>query len=209
MGLDITVIDVFDNCSPVLNKTGEKKLFSNSSGIKSLHRIKPELEGGNNIPGIMFEINQKDADNSKLLLFGKDGSATIIMVNSKNINFVLRKKQYILPIHIKLKDFAVKKYPNSEIVKSYESIVEIRDKKGMIRDVKISMNKPLRYDDLTFFQSSYYIAPDGAEYSIFSVVKNSGRLLPYVSSLFIFVGLIIHFIMMLYRRRKKIGGEAS
>lgn len=104
-----------------------------------------------------------------------------------------------------LLDFNMTLYPNSGIPKSYESKVSIKTEDGLERDVLISMNKPLRYKDLTFFQSSYYIAPDGTEYTVLAVVKNFGRLLPYISSLWIFLGLIIHFIVRLLRGRKKTG----
>ncbi len=207
IGIDISIIDNFVNSTPVFNKTGEDNLFTNSSGIQSLNKVKPALEGGDNIAGITFFVNKKKSPDNKLILYGKDRNPTQVLIDGRKVNFQMRKKQYILPITVRLKDVAAKRYPNSQIVKSYESLVEIKDKQGMVRDVKISMNKPLRYDDLTFFQSGYG-EQNNREYSVFSVVKNSGRLLPYVSSLFIFIGLIIHFFMMLYRRRKnQIGGE--
>jgi hypothetical protein len=93
-------------------------------------------------------------------------------------------------------------YPNSNIPKSYESHVTIKAEGAVDRDVVISMNKPLRFKNYTFFQSSYYIAPDGSEHTVLAVVKNAGRLLPYYSSITIFLGLVIHFLMMLLRRRK-------
>ena len=207
LGINISIIDHFSNCSPSFRKTGEISTFSNSSGIGTLNGLSPAKEGNENIAGVTLSINGKNSTDKKILLFGKDRNPTQIMLNGKNFNFILRKKQYHLPIHIKLKDFAIKRYPNSQIVKSFESMVEVKDKKGMKRDVKISMNKPLRYEDLTFFQAQYNITPDGTEYSILSVVKNSGRLLPYISSIFVFVGLTIHFIMMLYRRKKKVSVE--
>ena len=77
-----------------------------------------------------------------------------------------------------LKDFRVEFYPNSDIPKSYGSSVSIQAEGGVARDVKISMNKPLRFKNLTFFQSSYIIGRDGSEYTILAVVKNVGRLLP-------------------------------
>jgi hypothetical protein len=80
--------------------------------------------------------------------------------------------------------------------------VTIQAENTVARDVVISMNKPLRFKDYTFFQSSYYIAPDGSEYTILAVVKNAGRLLPYFSSITIFLGLVIHFLVMLLKRRK-------
>jgi len=199
--INIEVKRYFKNCSPVFFKSKEKNNTLNSSGIKSLKKL-PEDAKMQNLAGIVFNLDSGD-ESYKLLLFGADRFPTKVKFNDGIYNFVLRKKTYLLPITVMLKDFIMKKYPNSNIVKSYESIVRISNDKGMERDVKISMNKPLRYENYTFFQSSYSINPDGTEYSIFSVVKNSGRLLPYFSSLIIFLGLIIHFIMMFYRRRKK------
>ena len=115
----------------------------------------------------------------------------------------------ILPLGMTLKDFKMKMYPNSNIPKSYESHVSIRAEDSVDRDVVISMNKPLRFKDYTFFQSSYFIGEDGSEYSILAVVKNAGRLVPYFSSITIFLGLVIHFMTMLLKRRQKNTRTAS
>jgi len=203
--IELEIMKFHTNCFPVFAKSDEKSPFINSSGIINLRKIKASLEAGNNIAGTIFKVRSGNK-RKKILLFSRDKYPTQLSINKKVFNFKLRKKTYILPIKIKLKDFRIKKYLNSNIVKSYESIVEISNETGMTRDVKISMNKPLRYENLTFFQSSYSIDSDGTEYSIFSVVKNSGRLLPYISSLFIFFGLAIHFIIMFYTKRRKLGG---
>lgn len=198
---ELKIEEYFKNCSPLFKKSNERGIALNSSGITALRELPKHLLG-NNLAGLVFNLKSGE-DYYKILLFGADRFPTKVRLKNKIYNFLLRKKTYLLPITVRLKDFIMKKYPNSNIVKSYESIVRISNDKGMERDVKISMNKPLRYENYTFFQSSYSINPDGTEYSIFSVVKNSGRLLPYFSSLIIFLGLIIHFIIMFYRRRKK------
>ena len=53
------------------------------------------------------------------------------------------------------------------------------------------MNQPLRHKGYTFYQSSY-IEDDNKEISVLAVVKNLGRALPYLSSLIICIGLLIH-----------------
>jgi hypothetical protein len=72
------------------------------------------------------------------------------------------------------------------------------------------MNKPFRYKDYTFFQSSYGIDSDGQEFSSFAVVKNAGRLVPYIASFLTTLGLIIHFIMQFlkFSRQRSVGGIA-
>ncbi|HLP57274.1 MAG TPA: cytochrome c biogenesis protein CcsA [Candidatus Deferrimicrobium sp.] len=175
---------------------------NNASGMQSLKKKPPEKEIEHNIAGGIFEINPATGQGQTLLLYGNDTHPTSITVNNREFRFSLRKKKYQLPLSLTLVDFAVKFYPNSEIPKSYESKITINTEGGVERDVTISMNKPLRYGNLTFFQSSYYTAPDGTEYTILAVVKNVGRLLPYFSSIIIFLGLAIHFLMMLFKKKK-------
>ncbi len=65
------------------------------------------------------------------------------------------------------------------------------------------MNRPLRTGGYTFYQSSYAEDGRGGESSTFSVVRNSGRWLPYISSALLFLGLAWHFLAMLAAALKK------
>ncbi len=160
------------------------------------------MEPEANIPGIMLYSEDINKD---IILYGGETIPTHVKIMGNDYHFSLRKLRKKLPIEVGLLDFRIKKYPGSEIVKSYESTVEIKHE-DLKRELVISMNKPLRYKDYTFFQSSYQITPEGVEYSVFAVVKNSGRLLPYISSIVVFLGLLIHFILMLFRKRKESSG---
>ena len=96
-------------------------------------------------------------------------------------------------------------HPNTQIAKSYSSTITVRkDLSELPRKAKISMNKPFRYQDYTFFQSGYGIDEDGQEFTSLAVVKNSGRLIPYLASLLSTFGLVIHFLVHLinFIRRK-------
>jgi len=148
-------------------------------------------------------MHHRNSPSKTILLYGRDPQATGININGNRIYFVLRKKRYLLPFTIKLIDFKRLFYPGSDIVKSYQSQVKIITQ-DLQRDVLISMNKPLRYKDYSLYQSAFNIARDGSEYSIFSVVKNSVRLFPYISSALTLFGLIIHFLIIswLYTKRK-------
>ena len=64
------------------------------------------------------------------------------------------------------------------------------------------MNEPLRYKGYTFFQSSYIEKPEG-ETSVFAVVKNYGRLFPYISSIVMCFGLLFHLTLKLPALFKK------
>lgn len=198
MGLNIKIEEYYKNSLAFRNTNSHSPEVLNASGIYSIEKKKEETEPSGNIPGLLF----KDIRSGKnILLYGGESNPTALNSGGEIYNFSLRKRRSRLPLHLKLLDFRMEHYPGSAIVKSYDSQVEI-EHDGLKREVLISMNKPLRYKDFTFFQSSYQITPDGTEYSVLAVVKNSGRLLPYISSIIIFIGMLIHFIIMLFRKKK-------
>lgn len=202
-GINITaVIKVyFKNCTAFTNREGNSEDIVNSSNIGSLRKREDANEPSGNVPGLILSVNNMDRD---LLLYGNEEKPTRIELNGENVIFSLRKKRYKLPFYIKLVNFNMEKYPGSEIVKSYDSFVEITTSKSLNRKVHISMNKPFRYKDFTLFQSSYYIdSANGSEYSVLAVVRNKGKYLPYISSILVFLGLIIHFIFMFVRRKRR------
>jgi len=202
LGLEIGILSYFKNSQISFdqNDSGQPDVV-NSSRIKSIGHKKSEIEPTMNTPGIVLKIaNQKEM--GKILLYGRDPKPTRVKINQKNTFFSIRKKRSLLPFFLELVDFRKILYPGSDIVKSYESQVIIKTR-DFSRKVLISMNKPLRYKDFTVFQSSYFTTRDGIESSIFAVVKNSGRLFPYISSLIIFIGLLIHFLTMLFKKTKK------
>ena len=208
LGIDLKVVEYYGNCTALSggmlpNSTAP----SNASGITLLKEKQMFSEMEQNVAGIVFEVTPEGNSQAKakVLLYGQEDIPTLVTVDGKNFGFSLRKKRLPLPISVYLQDFKAVMYPNSSIPKSYESKVVIREDGAVEREVIISMNKPLRTRNYTFFQSSYYIEPNGTEYSILAVVQNSGRLLPYISSIVIFSGMLIHFLVMLMRRRKKKG----
>jgi hypothetical protein len=190
--LELAVKEYYKNCS--------------ASGTGVLKDKPLAAEASENIAGGVFEITPYPGMNTggkqEALLYGQDSRPAMITVDGRRLSFTLRRKKIALPLYLFLKDFRVKLYPNSTIPKSYESTVTINAEGGVARDVVISMNKPLRFEDYTFFQSSYHVARDGTEYTILAVVKNAGRLIPYIASITIFLGLVIHFLVMLFRRRR-------
>ena len=54
------------------------------------------------------------------------------------------------------------------------------------------MNKPFRYRQYTFYQSSYSQSND-RQSSTLAVVENRGKWLPYVAGLLMALGLVLHF----------------
>jgi len=112
----------------------------------------------------------------------------------------LRFKRTYLPYTLELVDFKHERYEGTSIPKSFSSEVIIHDPRNdEERHALISMNNPLRYDGLTFFQASFDKADTA---SMFHVVRNAGWLIPYISCILVSIGLAIQFCIGLYKFRK-------
>ncbi len=202
LDLDIRVLEYYKNCQAYVKSNGQDRAeIRNASGI---HQLKPEpghKEPSKNRSGLIFSVHSPVEIPGRILLFGGDRGPTLVEVGGSHHYFSLRKKRFLLPFALKLIDFKRIFYPGSSIIESYESRMELQVKE-LLREVIISMNKPLRYKNFTLYQSSYFIAKDGTEYSVLAVVENSGKFFPYIASIIIFMGLCVHFILMLMKKRK-------
>ena len=134
----------------------------------------------------------------------KHGEQTVWLGQNSYARFFKEDRVYVLAylnqtqelgFSLKLLDFNIKNYQGSHKAKSYESRVKIESENPIL----ISMNEPLKYKGWTFYQSSF-IEPeqsDEAYTSILSVNRDPGRILKYIGSVFIVVGIILLF----YRRK--------
>lgn len=167
-------------------------------------RIEPratQKETLDNMPGLELELTGTDGGPVNLLLFGGQEKVYEITVAGEPWELELRRKRHVLPMTIELIDFQREMHPGSEIASSYSSHVQIDTAAGP-RRVHIKMNEPLRYKGFTVFQNAFQEGPDGRQLSTFAVVKNAGRLLPYVASILTFLGLAVHFVVEVTLRRK-------
>jgi len=200
LGFNLTVDTYHKNADAYIKLQDGDSDVINDSGIKSLEPVKLDIEPEKNLPGCILNVNDNNGASTKILLYGGEGTPTLLGVNGQRFHFQLRRKRYPLPFTITLSDFRMEVHPGTEVAKSYESLVEIKHKE-LQREVLIYMNHPLRYKNYTLYQASYSIDTLGQERSTLATVKNSGRLLPYISSGIVFSGLVTHFFMMAFRRR--------
>jgi cytochrome c biogenesis protein ResB len=115
-----------------------------------------------------------------------------------------RTREIRIPLSLQLNGFVVKRGSVTNAIVDFESHVHVKDD-AMERDAVISMNRPLRYRDYTFYQSSY-TTEGGRNFSTLAVVRNPVRIVPYFASIMIASGLIIHFLfMVIVSTRKKHG----
>ena len=132
----------------------------------------------------------------------RDDAPLFLQSEKKQLRFMITKEDIQLPYQITLKRFKMDTNPGTKTPASYESFVQLldgRNTKGGV-NYHVYMNNPLKYDDFTFYQASYFpISPD--QYgSAFSVNFDPGRPVKYAGSLLLVLGSIWHYII---RRKKK------
>jgi hypothetical protein len=101
-------------------------------------------------------------------------------------------KQFVLT----LLNFDHDRYAGTDIPKNFSSQVRLVDlERNEHREVRISMNNPLRYRGYTFYQAGF---DNNDKTSIFQVVKNPAMLLPYIACGLVATGLLVQFSMHLF-----------
>jgi hypothetical protein len=88
---------------------------------------------------------------------------------------------------IKLKSFEVDRYKGTTRAMAYKSKVEVPE----AGEYLISMNEPLKYKKLTFYQASFQEENGQPVASIFSVNADPGRFLKYLGSFIMSLGIIL------------------
>ena len=200
--LEFQVSLYFPNAQAYVRREEPEKPVHNISGINELSRLPVDSEPEKNFPGGVFRVRLPDGTMQDVLLYGKEMYPTPVSADGRDYLLQIRRKRYELPIVVTLNKFEMEKHPGTQVARSYRSYVDI-EHAGVKRPVEIYMNHPYRFKDYTFYQASYSVDQNGEYRSTLAVVKNAGRLLPYVASLVTFVGLALHFLMMAFRRRKK------
>ncbi|PIE20185.1 MAG: hypothetical protein CSA66_01115, partial [Proteobacteria bacterium] len=120
-----------------------------------------------------------------------------IVVDGKRYVIDLRRRRTMLPFQIQLIDFEKRLHPGTGMAKAYSSTINLIENGGS-RRVVIAMNEPMRHRGYTFYQSSFVEGQQG-EATVLAVVKNVGRLFPYVSSIIICLGLLLHLLLKVPR----------
>ena len=171
----------------------------------NISRIEPaplNKEPTQNIPAGIFTVSAPGMETKKILLFGDDVAPLIIPVGDDEYSIGLRQRRTPMPLLIKLIDFKKQLHPGTQVAQSFSSLVEVTAD-GITRQLTISMNKPLRHRGFTLYQQSYRETPDGRESSTFAVTRNYGRLLPYISTAMVVIGMIVHFVAMMIKHARK------
>ncbi len=127
----------------------------------------------------------------------------VIDVAGKKFTLALRPQRVYFPFSLRLLKATHTIYEGTDIPKDFRSRVQLRNATtGEDREVEISMNHPLRYAGLTFYQYQMD-AGQAAQMagrtptSVLQVVHNPGWLTPYIGCGMVAAGLIIQFMFHL------------
>ena len=121
----------------------------------------------------------------------------------KTYQLALRPVRFYKPYSLQLMKFSHDRYPGTDIPKNFSSLVRVDNpSRGEQRDMLIYMNQPLRYAGKAFYQASF---GKNDTLSVLQVVENPGWLLPYFSCVLVGAGLLLHFLLILFRSLKRAG----
>ena len=191
--LQFVINNYIDNSEPILTKS-DKQNIHNVSGIIDFEEKKSKLRGARSIPGVVLSVSPDNSDKIDILLYGAERYPTQIQKDGITLNFKLRPQRLKLPVKIELVDVVQQVYEGTQIAKNYESNV-ILHQNDSERKIRIFMNHPLSVESFTFYQSSYGKGMDGRETTTLSVVKNTGKFLPYIACIITGLGMLIHFML--------------
>ena len=122
-----------------------------------------------------------------------------IQVDNVDYSLILRRHRAYLPFKLKLNNFNKEMHPGTNIAKSYSSDIFLIEN-NIQRKVLIQMNEPLRHKGYTFYQASF-IDGDLIQTTVLAVVKNYGRLFPYISSIIMCLGILIHLLLRANKKK--------
>ena len=197
--LRLHILSTCRNCNITRRSDSNEPVSDDLRGMArgmAISDTKPNPKDEANTTGLTFRIDGLSGDaqeqNGTYILF-EDGPATKLTLEGRTLELVLGKQQRTLPFQVKLVDVVKVNYPGTDTAKSYHSDVIITD--GAVSwPARIEMNGPLRYRGYTFYQSSFMQAQD-QELTVLAVSKDAGQFLPYLGTLILAIGLLMHIYL--------------
>jgi hypothetical protein len=126
-----------------------------------------------------------------------------ISAGGKKFTFALRPQRIYFPFSLELLKATHTVYEGTDIPRDFRSLVQLQNPQtGENREVEISMNHPLRYAGLTFYQYQM-TAGEAAQQagvipsSVLQVVRNPAWLTPYLGCAMVAAGLVTQFMFHL------------
>lgn len=205
----------FDENSRLANPVkGEPNLATDGAGLLRVSvPIRSEsgvsVDSGVNVPAAYVEPLDKVSGKSLgVWLVSLNVVPQEIQASGETFATSLRFKRLYKDYSVTLTDFSFDRYAGTNIPKNYESDIVLRDpSRGVERPVRIWMNNPLRYAGDTLYQSGF--DPETEKATILQVVTNGGWMIPYLSCMYVGLGMLGHFAITLMRFARRRVDEAN
>ena len=134
-------------------------------------------------------------------LFGEEGFIEIKEGQKVNGYWVEDDLFRPLDFSVSLKDFSVEFYPDKRkgmrFVKSYKSMVTIKEDGKTIKEGLIEVNKPLSFEGFNFYQYGY--DAERPRQTILQVVKDPGLPLVYIGYFILLLGMVFSFKKIFFK----------
>ena len=158
-----------------------------------------------NTPGVVVELVGTNGNSLGTWLFALILDEQSVDAGGATWRGTLRPTRYYLPYSVKLLKATHDVFVGTRtaadprgLAKNYASRVLLeRPSTGERREVDISMNQPLRYDGLTYYQNQMFrekAEQGGRQRSGLQVVQNPSWLAPYFGTLLVLAGLLVQFL---------------
>ncbi len=197
---DLEVTHVTPNCEPLPKGPMFDVAVPVIDGV-FLQARAPSKEAEANIAGAYVTVVQRDGRRDTGILWGAQAAPFTVQAAGKSWAIDLRKERYPMPFTLVLDEFTKEDHPRIDMPKSFSSDVTVIEGTTS-RDVRISMNEPLRDEGLVLYQASWgpsNARPGDPLFSTFAVVRNPADQFPLYACIVIATGLVLHFTRKLLR----------
>ncbi len=191
------VITIKTYCRHCVPQAIEKPLPQYRTIARKLTLLPAPLqkEDEDNMAGVIFSVTGADAEQDGIyIVYEPTPHQPTISIGNDTYMIAMRKTQRPLPFAVKLNKFQKFTHPGTNMAREYQSDITIIEANGLQWQHSIRMNEPLRTHGYTLYQSSF-IDARGKPLSVLAVVKNHGFIFPYIASLIMAIGLLIHVHM--------------
>ncbi|MDJ0975774.1 MAG: cytochrome c biogenesis protein ResB [Planctomycetota bacterium] len=168
-----------------------------------LQELEPEEKAEYNRPGVLATLVADGQRDEQILLWGMQTGPHLFEREGRQFGIDMVRKEWVIPFTLKLDRFVKDDHPGLAMAREYSSYVQkIED--GTAQSIHITMNEPLRHRGHIFYQSGYDdIGRDRNGEIIYRTVLavsvNPADKIPEISCYVIALGLLIHFLMKLFR----------
>ncbi len=207
----VTITKACSNCGITRRPVSEQDGWTSPGKFMRLDPKPSDPQDEKNMAGIEFMVSGAGPDmDGRYLTFDKFPKPPQIEVPVQNgssliYTIAVERKKRILPFSISLKSFKQDFHPGTDMARSYQSSVMVTDGDESWPTL-IQMNEPLRYRGYTLYQSSFDVTGN-KPYTVLTVVENKGRIFPYLSTLIIALGLILHVIIRISGKRNGVAND--